>query len=247
MKLLTIAGKNIRLFSRDRTALFWVIVFPLLLITFLSLIFRGGEISVLLSVVQQDNGQLADAYVSALDNTKIFVIERIDDVAEAEARVRDGKTVAAAIIPPGFTAGSGNVRLIYDEAQGEVATIAVRTIEGVTRAFFRIQVPITIEGVYGKGEKWDPVSHFVSGMSIMFILFSAGMGISVDILNERKAGTFKQNLLAPIGRSSFLGGYFLSAFLIGCLQVLVFFGAGVGVLGLKIAGSIWLIALISAK
>lgn len=247
MKPLTIAAKNMRLFSRDRTALFWVIVFPLLLITFLSLIFRGaGEIAIGLLIVQQDNSPLADAYVSALDNTNLFLIERIDNVDEAKAGVHDGKAVAAVIIPPGLTVGTEDVRLIYDEARREIATLAVRTIEGVTQTFFGLQTRITTEGIYGGGKEWNPVSHFVPGIGIMFILFSAAMGISVDILNERKAGTFRRNLLAPISKSSFLGGYFLSAFLIGCLQVLVFFSVGIGVFGLEIAGSVWLVALTSA-
>ena len=243
MKFLTVAAKNVRLFSRDRTAIFWVIIFPLFLITFLCLIFRGGEVSIGVAMVQQDGGPLADAYVSALDNTGIFQIDRIDDVAEAEARVREGKVVAAVVIPPGFTAGTENVRLIYDEARGEIATLAVRTIEGVTQAFFGIQTRVTTEGVYGEGREWNPASHFVPGIGIMFILFSTAMGISADILSERKAGTFRRNLLAPITKSSFLGGYFLSTFLVGCLQVLVFLGVGIGVFGLEIVGSTWLVAL----
>lgn len=247
MKPLTIAAKNIRLFFRDRTALFWVIIFPLILITFLCVIFRGGEVSVGLQIVQQDNSPFADSYVRALENTGIFLIENDTySVAEAENRVRSGEVVAALIIPPGFTTRTENVRLIYDEARGEVATLTVRTIEGVTQAFLRLQTGIIAESIYGEGEGWNPVSHFVPGMAIMFILFSVTMGISVDILNERKVGTFRRNLLAPIGKSSLLGGYFLSAFFIGSLQVLVFFGVGIGVFGLQISGSIWLVALISA-
>jgi len=244
MKVLTIAGKSLRIFFRDRMALFWTFAFPLLLITIFSLAFSGQDsIDIRVLAVQQDNSPTARAYLDALDS--ILTLERVDDIAEAEAQVLDGEVVAAVIIPPGFSSGGESARLVYDESRGELANTVVQIVDGVTRGFFGLQTPLEVESVHGAYERWNPAQQYVPGMGIMMVLMVGGIAVSSRIINERKAGTFKRNLLAPIGKLSFSGGEILSGFLVGCMQVLVFFGVGVFVFGLEIAGSILLVALIS--
>lgn len=246
MKVLTIAAKSLRIFSRDRAGLFWTLAFPLLLITVFSLAFSGQEsLRIKVLVVQQDHSPLGNAYLSALCNVPVLDIEMVENVQEAEAKVLDGKAVAAITIPIGFSARLENARLVYDEARGELATTVVSIVESTTQGFFGLQAPLTVEGVRGGYKKWNPVQQYVPGMGIMFVLMIGGIGVSTRIVTERKTGTFKRNLLAPIGKLSFLGGELLSGFIIGCMQVVVFFGVGRIVFGLEI-GNILLVALISA-
>lgn len=245
MKVLTIAGKNLRIFIRDRMALFWTFAFPLLLITIFSLAFSGQDsIDIKVLAVQQDNSPTVSAYLDALDS--ILTLEMVEDVAEAEAQVLDGEVVAAVIIPPGFSSGGESARLVYDESRGELANTVVQIVDGVTRGFFGLQTPLEVESVHGAYKRWNPAQQYVPGMGIMMVLMIGGIAVSSRIINERNAGTFKRNLLAPIGKLSFSGGEILCGFLVGSMQVLVFFGVGVSVFGLEIVGSILLVALISA-
>lgn len=245
MKALVVASKSLRIFWRDRPALFWAFAFPLLLITVFSLAFSGQEsVRIKVLVVQQDNSPIGIAYVSALG--EVLDVEMIEGIQEAEARVRDGEVVAAVMVPAGFSSRFENVRLIYDESRGELAMTVARIVEGVTQGFFGLQPPLTVEGIRGAYKRWNPVQHYVSGIGIMMVLMMGGMGVSTRIVTERKTGTLKRNLLAPIGKMSYLSGEFLSGFVIGCLQVVVFFGVGVGAFGLEIAGNVLLLALASA-
>jgi ABC-2 type transport system permease protein len=245
MKVLTIAGKSLRIFSRDRAGLFWTFAFPLLLITVFSLAFSAqGSVKIKVLVVQQDNSENGYAYLSALKT--VLDVEMVENVQEAEADVRDGKVVAAIIIPMGFGDRLENARLVYDETRGELAITVVGIVEGITRGFFGLQAPLTVESIHGEYTRWNPVQQYVPGMGIMMVLMIGGIGVSGRIVEERKTGTFKRNLLAPIGKLSFLGGELLCGFVIGCMQVVLFFGVGKIVFGLEIAGSILLVALISA-
>lgn len=245
MKVLTIAAKSLRVFSRDKAGLFWAFAFPILLITIFSLALSGqGSVRINVLAVQQDHSPIGNAYFSVLDN--VLALENVENIQEAEARVLDGRAPAAIIIPAGFSTGQENVRLVYDETRGQVATTIVSIVEGVTKGFFRIQTPLTVESVRGEYKEWNPAQQYVPGMGIMMILMVGGIGVSTRIVIERKTGTFKRNLLAPIGKLSFLGGELLCGFVVGCMQVLVFFALGIFVFGLEISGSILLVALISA-
>jgi ABC-2 type transport system permease protein len=245
MKSLTIADKNLRLFFRDRMGLFWTFAFPLLLIMVFSLAFSSrSSVRINILTVQQDNGQLANTYISIMEN--VFNVEKLENVAEAEARVLDGKDVGVLIVPSGFSAGAENARFVYDETRGELATTAVQIVEGITQQFFGMGAPITTESVRGGYKEWNAAQQYVPGMGIMMILMVGGIGASTRIVLERKTGTFKRNLLTPISKLSFLGGELLSGFVIGCMQTIVFFGIGILVFGMPVAGSYLLLALISA-
>lgn len=247
MKVLTVAAKSLRVFSRDKAGLFWTFAFPILLIIIFSLMYSGmsgGSVSIRVLVVQNDNGPMGNAYFAVLDN--VFVVENIENVQKAEAEVLDGGVVAAIIIPEGFSTGQENVRLVYDEARGDLATTVVRIVEGITKGFFGLQTPLTVESVQGGFREWNAAQQIVPGMGIMMILMVGGMGVSTRIVMERKTGTFKRNLLAPIGKLTFLGGELLCGFVVGCMQVIVFFALGIFGFGLEISGSILLVALISA-
>lgn len=242
MKFLTCAAKDLRLFVRDRPGLFFTFLFPLLLIGIFSLVFGAGYGLPTLHVAQEDNNQLANLYVSTLEN--VFDVHMVDNAEVAEQNVRNGVAVAALIIPENFSQGE-KVRLFYDPTKGDIATSMKSAIESITQGFWAGgESPVESQSVVGK--ELATMQHFVPGWGIMFILMAATIGVASRIVVERKSGAFKRNLLAPIRRESFLGGHVLSGFVIGYMQLAFYFAFGVLVFGMPIYGSPLLVALIGA-
>lgn len=60
----------------------------------------------------------------------------------------------------------------------------------------------------------DSATYFVAGLSIFFMFFVAGLGIT-SMLEERRDGTLARLMAAPIRRSSIIGGKALTSILIG--------------------------------
>lgn len=240
MRFLTITAKELRLWLRDRHALFFTFALPLLFITVFGLAFSGdmGKIGVL--VVQEDNGSVADNYVRALN--VVLDVTKVDSVAVAEKDVSDGEKVAAIIVPEGFSDNKATVRLIYDETKRETSTIVMHILEAVTLGSLGQTPPIIAEPVSGK--QLDPFQFFVPGMAVFFILMVGGIGGAESTIDEKDRGTFKRNLLAPIGRASYLAGKLSAHFLIGCMQLVVFFGAGILLFGMTVYGSLLLVGLV---
>jgi len=242
MIFLTIAVKELRLWMRDRHALFFTFALPLLFITVFGLAFSGDMKKINVLVVQEDNGSLAENYVRAL--SVVFDVTKVDSVAAAENDVSDGEKVAAIIVPEGFSENAGAVRLIYDETKMETSTIVMHILEAVTLEVLGQEPPIIANGVSGK--QLSVFQFIVPGMAVMFVLMIGGIGGAESTIEERDKGTFKRNLLAPISRASYLAGKLLSHFLIGCVQLVVFFGVGIVVFGMVVYGSLLLLALIGA-
>lgn len=248
MKLVTIAAKELRLFTRDRMGMFTAFALPIVLILIFSTIFGPTAVEFSVLVVQQDDGQAADDYVSALGT--VLNVEKIDDATDAEAKVRAGDYVVALIIPADFgeqlQLRAATIHLVYDEVKETTAKTVIQVVDGVTKSFLGQELPIVFDVRSVHGREWDPFQHFVPGIGIFFIMIGMAVFGASFIHDEREKGTLRGNLLTPIGRATFLGGKLLGGFLKGCMQIIIFFAVGIFVFSLVIEGSILLVALISA-
>lgn len=105
-----IAGKDLKLRIRDRSAFIVGIVAPLILAFIFNLTLggiAGGEFVPVFSVTNLDEGAVGEAFVSVLDeiqtNGVIEVAERPDSREAAEQLAEAGTVAAAIVIPAGFS------------------------------------------------------------------------------------------------------------------------------------------------
>jgi ABC-2 type transport system permease protein len=75
------------------------------------------------------------------------------------------------------------------------------------------------------------------GYTVMFLLFGVMLGAE-GLLEERDKGTLGRLLVAPITKTSILGGKLLSQFLVGLAQVTLLFAVGHFVFGMALGNSI---------
>lgn len=98
--MIAIAWVNVVRLFRDRTNIFFVIIFPIILITVLGLSFGSGFAPKL--GVAGGSGPRAAKLVTALEKSGQMEVVRVGDDAEAREMVERGRLAAALIIPEGY-------------------------------------------------------------------------------------------------------------------------------------------------
>lgn len=96
-----IAGVNLRRMLRDRTNVFFVVLFPLLMVAVLGLAF-GGDYTPRVAVVVGQPGPLSSALVGELESTGGIDVERLDVRSEAVGGVETGRLSAAVVVPADY-------------------------------------------------------------------------------------------------------------------------------------------------
>lgn len=136
-KAIAIARINVLRLLRDRSGLFFIFVFPLMLVLVLGLSFGGG-FAPRVGVVATDSGDLGDVLVEALGGEPgEWVIQRYDDADDLREDVRSGQLGAGLIIPAGY---DGLVRA------GEPTTIELITPPQDTAFSIRGAVEAAVAG-----------------------------------------------------------------------------------------------------
>jgi ABC-2 type transport system permease protein len=91
----------------------------------------------------------------------------------------------------------------------------------------------------------DPFDRFGPALLAMFPFIVMFLVTSVTTLRERSSGTLERLLAMPMGKLDFLLGYAVAFGLVAALQALLAVTVSVGLLGLDLQGSVWLLGLVA--
>jgi ABC-2 type transport system permease protein len=80
--------------------------------------------------------------------------------------------------------------------------------------------PVTVGPVEAAIRQLDAATYFVAGLSIFFLFFIAGMGVT-SMLEERRDGTLGRLMIAPIARFAIVGGKSITSVIIGLVSMTV--------------------------
>ena len=88
-------------------------------------------------------------------------------------------------------------------------------------------------------DRFGPALLALFPFIIMFLV------TSVTTLRERSGGTLERLLSMPLGKLDFLLGYALAFGLVAAVQSAIAVGVSVGLLGLEVAGPVWLLTVVA--
>ena len=226
MAALFIALKDLRLLLRDRMALFWVLVFPLVFAGFFGSVMRAGvdpkdAADPLVWVVEEPFTDRADVLAEGLRDGGLQV--RTGSAARAREAVRRGEALAFVHAQPGQM---GAIEIGVDPSRrAEAVMLESVALRALSREYSPAEpiLPNVHSVVVADVGGAQPLTGFeiVFPAMILWGLMGCAATFAVSIVSERSAGTLLRLRAAPIPRSAILGGK------AGALTLACLFDAGV--------------------
>ena len=194
MKALAIGGMNVRRMLRDRSNIFFVFIFPMLLILVIGATF-GGSFEPKLGVVTAE-GELAEALIGQLEATPDIGVERYETVTEMTDDVQTGRLNAGVVIPADYDArlGAGSsVSVEYISGPDQLAQQLQRPVQAaITRQSTAVIAAELIEA--------EALATFDEGLALSLRVSEAieGVDVAVETTGESQFGNIGQfDLGAP--------------------------------------------------
>jgi len=268
--VLCLALADFRQSLRDRSALLWMFILPLVFSVVFGL-FMGGRgdpsnTKVRLCVADEDRSSLSRELIEELRGGGLEVLPL--EAAEATA---GEKKIRSLHIPEGFEASvlaGRQVRLLLDvdsDASSEATLVAkARIFRAITRLLgrrirqetpFRDEVPpVRLESRFAGRSTMIPTgfSQSFPGNAIMFVMLVALSWGASSLSRERESGMLRRIATAPLSNAEIVLGKISGRFLTASLQVsflvlAMYIGRRAGLF--EIGGnmlSVWLILLVYA-
>ena len=201
MKPLVICFAEGRRLVRDRTNLFFLFVFPVVLILLLGAAF-GGDLTPKLGVLVQDQGELADHLVSELRSDESIAVELVSERDELLDEVERGIFEGGIIIGPDYTdllTGGDDVAVEYIAQPGDFGAAIRTTVDaaiGEQAAIVRAARVAESEGGASFDEAVATAKRVTSSMSGSNVVFGyAGEPPELDSDDRFGSGAATQLIL----------------------------------------------------
>ncbi|MBA3877426.1 MAG: ABC transporter permease [Anaerolinea sp.] len=253
--LLQLTIANIRSFVRDRAAMFWTLVFPLIFILMFGAIFTGGGTSTRVFAWVDGDGSAASAELRAafaeLDNVELR------DATEAGGldAMRQGDLRAVIVVPAGYGAAVAAaarapgppvaITVYTDPTQQNQSADTFRFVQTVLG---RINLEVS-----GRGPAVVPEARAVQTESLTFIsylvpsilgmsLMQLGVFAAIPLVADREKLILKRLSATPLRRWQLVGSNVLMRLLIGIVQTLIIVTVGALAFDVQISGNVLLVA-----
>jgi len=235
-----------KLYSRDRGAMFWTFLFPVLMLLGMGVIFRpgSGPALTLVWVSSSEAGPQDAELTAALEHTPLKVLKL--PAAEAEARWRRGETAAQLE----SSAGTHRLRVnSYLVAQGQAAAQMVQQAHLIAEARARgvetTLIPIAVESP-GHAHATNYAAFLLPGLMGLNLLTMGLFSVGMVTVSYREKGKFRRLAVTPLPKWVFLGGQVLHRLTIVVLQSGVMLAVGWLAFGIRNQGSYAALAFVMA-
>ena len=221
---------RVREFLREPEAVFWTLVFPLLLASGLGLAFRARPAEVArVGVLATAPG--AGALEAALARDTTLAVEALNDTAAATA-LRVGR-IALLVVPE----GDGRVAYRYDAARAEARLARLVVDAAVQRAAGAVPpVGARDELVSERGSRY--IDFVLPGLLAMNLMGGGIWGLGFGIVDARRKKLLKRLLATPMSRTQYLLSFLFMRLGMMVVEAGVVVAFGVLAFGVPMRGSL---------
>ena len=242
---------ELKMFFRDRAALFWTLAFPTVMMVVFGLFNFGNFEPPEIGIVDKANNDASRALIGALKGEyggePLFNVPDSDDEDSLRADVSDGDITALMVIPEdfGLPGNTAVIDITYDGRKAQETEIARTIITQILDDVFKetAQVPseyrvenwatITYTEVEGRGQGYT--GFIVPGIVSLSIMQSALFGVVFTLVRLRNQGVLKRLHATPISPRHFLAGSLFTRMLLLIMQTYVLLLVGIFVSGVEVS------------
>jgi len=245
--ILVIALSLLRRFTRDKVALFFTFLFPLLFLFVFGALFRNDSVSFDIALINRSDTQFAEQFVKQVEKGKVFKInEKITTLDEAKERMGRGEIDSIIELPESFgkpnSQGipSGKLTAYYEQANPQtgqtVAGVMQQTLDGINKGLTPQTEPFTVQQRPTKTANLSSFDFLLSGI-LGFTIMSLGIfGLANGLPADKKTGTLRRLRATPVKASQLIGAIALQYWVIGLLSVAVMLAVGLLVFDFNMRG-----------
>ena len=248
----------VRSYLRNPVALFFSLIFPIILIALFGLIFSAvGNSPVTVPVLNLDhNSEASEQFLAALNNTSVVKVQLVDwNASNFAAELGQNDASVGLVIPSGFESSylahqPVNVTVYTDPEDASSSGTVLGAVQGVSNAFnLHAANGTAIVGISQKevgSQVYTYIDYLIPGL-IGFSILTSPMFSMVDVAaSYRKDGIFRELSLTPLTRAEWLTSHILWYTTLTFVTAGIMIGTGIELFGAHVNVTLGLVPFLVA-
>ncbi|HUD05763.1 MAG TPA: ABC transporter permease [Candidatus Saccharimonadales bacterium] len=247
--VIVFAKINVKRYFRDKTALFFTILFPLIFLFIFGGIFgHNSNVSFNVALFNQSSSTVSKSFIQEIKSSSTFKIKPgISNLSVAKQELSRSEIDAAIVFPSNFgqvknNLPSGQIVVYYDENNAQAAQTLATVLEGAVTApvnakYVNVNPPFTVVTKSTNQAGLTQFDYVFSGL-LGFSIIGLGIFGPVNVFPElKKQGVLRRIHISPLRVWQYFMSNVLSQAVIGLISVGIMFIVAVTVFHLKMHGS----------
>jgi ABC-2 type transport system permease protein len=249
--VLTVA--SLKMWFRDRQAIFWTFFLPLVLMVILGVLNFGDLGAVDLGVVDEAHNKVSRELAANLEEIESFDLFKNSNKDQEIQALSAGDRDLVLIVPPNFALSGGpvTVQMFLNAGQAREAQVGQAIVRQILdeMTFAATDVPgrFTIDAQPVDSQNPRFIDFLMPGIIAMSIMQMGLFSVAFSFVQLKNRGVLRRLLATPVHPASFLFAQVFTRLTVSILQTLVLIGVAMAFFSVDIAGnmaSILLLALL---
>lgn len=250
---------NLRRLFRDRLALFFTFLFPLIfLFVFGSLNSGKSEVSFNVAIIDKSNSVIARQFVAQSESAgqKVLKVDKdVTNFSEANEKMSRGELDATIELPPGFGevkngVPGGQAIVHYTQNSQSAATTLISVLNSQFQAigakYVKTAAPLSVVGQQNNEHSLSSFDYTFTGL-LGFSILGAGIFGPMNVFPElKKMGILRRLHTTPLRVWQYFLANMLGNAVTGLMSIAVMFIVAILVFHLKVVGNYFELALFLA-
>lgn len=252
----TLVRINTRRFFRDKLAIFFTIIFPLIfLFVFGGLNSGTNDVSFRVGLVDESGSTFAKEFVKESKNSKILKVDpEVTSLAEAKEKMTKSQLDATIVLPKGFGEAkpgssypSGEAKIVYtsnnEQSAAALSSILDTQFKEINDKIVNIETPFSVTSERLNERSLSQFDYTFAGL-LGFAIIGMGIFGPVNVFPElKKMGILRRLSTTPLRVWQYFLATMVGQAIIGLLSLAVMFVVAITVFGLRVVGNYFELAL----
>ncbi len=246
---------DLKMIVRNKQALAWALLFPLLFTSIFGLFFGRDNTSLgTINVINESSSELAKNLTKSLEESNLFKIEYLQSVDEAKEEIADGKMQAALYLPGKFGIKAPDaitkLTVFYDPGSTQMASALTNFVDKyLTGASFAIQEAKPIFSVQqeqvSSSKELNYFDFVLAGVLGLALMNGSVIGVAVAMGKYREDQILKRITTTPLPVWKFIMAEVLSRLVLNVFQITIILLVGIYAFGAHISGNYFVLLAVA--
>jgi len=241
---------NTKRFFRDRTAIFFTILFPLIfLFVFGSINGGGGDVSFKVAIISDSQSTFAKDFVKSANDSKVLKVnQQVTSLDDAKQKMNRSELDATIILPKEFGETvqgkpypGGELKVLYTQNNQQSGIALTAILEGqfktINDKFVPSETPFTVNGEQLNERSLSAFDYTFAGL-LGFAIIGMGIFGPINVFPElKKMGILRRLSTTPLKVWQYFVSTMIGQAIVGLVSIGVMFGVAITVFHLEVVGN----------